>query len=111
MFPQEKAKNSKAYISKKEKYLHTGIYFPDKFSVKKGSLSSGKNSESYCPFPWKGHGERKERAGKRREHAFSGLGATYHTILIKGERCYRLYVNVVNPTPLPSLTDFPSVPD
>lgn len=66
--PTNKGKTPKACIINKFNYLHTGIYHSDGFSVKRGSLGSGKNSESSCPFPWKQCGERKEKECGKNMH-------------------------------------------
>lgn len=74
----KKSQNSKSlHYKKKLNYLHTGIYLSDGFSVKRGSLGSGKNCESSCPFPWKHCGQRKEKECGKNIHF---LGETQHKV-------------------------------
>ena len=58
-----------------------GIHFPDMFSVKRGSLSSGNGSESSCPFPWKQCGERKAQERGRNMFVWVESNRWHHLTL------------------------------
>lgn len=89
-------RSEKHCILNKFNYLHTGIYLSDEFSVKRGSLRSGKSSESPFHFPWKDCRGRKEKDCGKTMHF---LGATHNNYIIIQIMKMQMYVYLGNPSP------------
>lgn len=98
----KKRQKFKTWVQKKFKYLRTGIYFPEVFSIKRCSLSSGSISESSCPFPWSIVERGKSRQVGRTCIFWFGNNLVHHStfrrrMLLCG--VYVQYAHVVKPNP------------